>query len=121
MKLYYIYTFKLTFILLILISTTISCTFFNKSSTENEYSTDQYTFTNSVVIPLENRPILKISAPDIAIESISFDVNDKNSEVNYLEHVDVLSNIHYGRRGCLEIDVASPSGSILSVTKILNS
>ena len=74
MKLYYIYTFKLTFILLILISTTISCTFFNKSSTENEYSTDQYTFTNSVVIPLENRPILKISAPGIAIESISFDV-----------------------------------------------
>ena len=74
MKLYYIYTFKLTFILLILISTTISCTFFNKSSTENEYSTDQYTFTNSVVIPLENRPILKISTPGIAIESISFDV-----------------------------------------------
>ena len=74
MKLYYIYNFKLTFILLILISTTISCTFFNESSTENEYSTDQYTFTNSVVIPLENRPVLKVSAPDIAIESISFDV-----------------------------------------------
>ena len=52
--------------------------------------------------------------------TLEFDVNDKNSEVNYLEHVDVLSNIHYGRRGCLEIDVVSPSGSILSVTKILN-
>ena len=52
--------------------------------------------------------------------TLEFDVNDKNSGVNFLEHVDVLSNIHYGRRGCLEIDVVSPSGSILSVTKILN-
>ena len=52
--------------------------------------------------------------------TLEFDVNDENSEVSYLEHVDVLSNIHYGRRGCLEIDVVSPSGSILSVTKILH-
>ena len=74
MKLYYKYTFKLTFILLILISTTMSCTIFNKSATENEYSTNQYTFRNSVVVPLETRPILEISVPGIAIESISFDV-----------------------------------------------
>ena len=74
MKLYYKYTLKLTFLLLILVSTTLSCTFFNKSDANNEYPTDQYTFSDSVTIPLKARPILEITDPDIAIQSISFDV-----------------------------------------------
>ena len=45
--------------------------------------------------------------------TLAFDVNEKDSNVNYLEHVEVLSNIHYPRRGCLEIDLVSPSGKIL--------
>ena len=43
----------------------------------------------------------------------SFDIGAEDTEINYLEHVEVLSNIQYPRRGCLEIKLVSPSGKIM--------
>ena len=46
---------------------------------------------------------------------ISFDVNGDEKMVNYLEHVEVLGNIQYQRRGCLEMDIYSPSGKLINI------
>ena len=42
--------------------------------------------------------------------TLEFDASSDDNKVKFLEHVEVLSNIHYHRRGCLEIDLESPSG-----------
>ena len=44
--------------------------------------------------------------------TLKFDVSGDDKKVNFLEHVEVLSNIHFHRRGCLEIDLESPSGNL---------
>lgn len=43
--------------------------------------------------------------------TLSFDIEAEDTKINYLEHVEVLSNIQYPRRGCLEIKLVSPSGT----------
>jgi len=43
--------------------------------------------------------------------TVEFDASSDDNKVKFLEHVEVLSNIHYHRRGCLEIDLESPSGT----------
>jgi len=43
--------------------------------------------------------------------TLEFEVDGDDKKVNFLEHVEVLSNIHFHRRGCLEIDLESPSGT----------
>lgn len=34
------------------------------------------------------------------------------NEINYLEHVQVITTLHYSYRGALQIDLVSPQGLI---------
>lgn len=45
---------------------------------------------------------------------ITIPVNIDECNINFLEHVEVLTNINYTRRGVLEVYLTSPSGKILN-------
>jgi len=64
------------------------------------------TYESSLSTRNENIPLVNENPV-----TLKFDVSGDDKKVNFLEHVEVLSNIHFHRRGCLEIDLESPSGT----------
>ncbi|KAL0870759.1 hypothetical protein ABMA27_005693 [Loxostege sticticalis] len=44
-------------------------------------------------------------------ETVEIPINIKDCEVNYIEHVELIVNVRYNRRGALEIFLTSPQGT----------
>lgn len=45
------------------------------------------------------------------VEFLSDACRGTDNEINYLEHIQVITTIHYSARGALQIDMISPKGN----------
>merc|ERR1712076_364972 len=79
---------------------------YNKKVGEQKVDMIEPTFESSLSTRNQNIPL--VGGNPVTIE---FDASSDDNKVNFLEHVEVLSNINFHRRGCLEIDLESPSGT----------